>query len=153
VKLPRAAVLALAAACAPAPRPAPLHNLAAEAGPEPTGARCPPPAPSRIAPSSPSLGAVAGTVIDEHCELIPGATVMMTGERAAGPRVEITDERGRFSFDDLEPDRYVISVYYLDSTLERGGVRIHAGVVEQVRLAMPPPARAEPRITRDAAAP
>jgi hypothetical protein len=153
VTLSRAAVLAILTACAPAPRPPPLHNIATAGGSEPLGVRCPPAAQTRLRPSSPALGAIAGTVIDERCELIPGATIMMSGETTVGHRVEMTDESGRFAFDDLEPDRYVISVYYLDSTLERGGVRIRAGTVEHVRLAMPPPAKAEPRITHDPLAP
>ncbi len=153
--VPRAAVLAILTACAPPTRPVPLHNTAAadDAAREQAGVQCPPSAPARVQPSSPVVGALAGTVIDDGCELIPGATVVMTGETTVGPRVEITDEGGRFAFADLPPDRYVISVYYLDSTLERGGVRVRAGGVEHVRLAMPPPAKAEPRITLDPLAP
>jgi hypothetical protein len=143
------------AACAPAPRPAPpLANAAGSAEPvrPPPPPACPPSAPIRVAAHSPLLGVIAGTVVDPHCEPIAGATVFArTGSRMS--RAEISDERGRFAVLDLQPGEYVVAVYYLDSTLERGGVRIRGGTVEQVQLSMPPPAKSEPRITHDPAAP
>ena len=150
-----AAVLLMLTACAPAPRPAPpVQNTAGPldaARPRPPPA-CPPAAPARVPARSPLLGAIAGTVIDQHCEPIAGATIFaLAGKRTS--HAEISDERGRFAVQDLPPGEYVVAVFYLDSTLERGGVRIRAGAVEQVQLSMPPPAKAEPRITRDHTAP
>jgi hypothetical protein len=144
-----AAVLAVLAACAPPPRPMPLQNIAtADVPREPAPPPCPPPVPARVKPPSPVLGAMAGTVVDEHCGLLAGATVLV--RTLAQPiRAEISDERGRFTILDLPPGQYVVAVYYLDTTLERGGVQIRAGAVEHMQLSMPPPAKAEPRITQD----
>jgi hypothetical protein len=153
--IPRAAALAILAACAPAPRPAPpLHNAAAATDPvhAPPLRACPPPAPARVKPDLPALGAIAGRVIDEHCEPLAGATILVRS-KARDTRVKITDERGRFATLDLPPGEYGVAVYYLDATLERGGVQIRAGTVETVQLAMPPPVKAEPRITHDLATP
>jgi len=150
-----AIVLAMAPACAAPPGSArPLHNLAAAptAAPAPRRPACPPPAPARVQPPPPTLGAIAGTVIDERCELLTGATIVVRSQTRIA-RAEITDESGRFTALDLPPGEYVIAVYYLDSTLERGGVRIRAGAVETVQLAMPPPVKAEPRITHDLSGP
>jgi carboxypeptidase family protein len=147
--IPRAAVLAMLAACASAPPPEPpLHNVAGAGAPapQPRGPGCPPSAPVRVRPPPPALGAIAGTVVDERCELLTGATIVVRSQTRLA-RAEITDESGRFTVLDLTPGEYVIAVYYLDATLERGGVKIRAGAVENVQLAMPPPVRAEPRIT------
>jgi hypothetical protein len=155
VSFPRAAVLATWIACAPAPRPAaPIHNVAgpteaARPSPPPV---CPPSAPARVPPPAAALGGIAGTVVDAQCELLTGATIVMRS-KARLTRAEITDERGRFAVLDLPPGEYVVAVYYLDSTLERGGVQIRAGAVEHVQLSMPPPVKAEPRITRTIASP
>jgi hypothetical protein len=156
VTIHRAAVLAILSACAPAPRPLPpLHNAATAegdaAGP-PHHPPCPPPVPARVRPPSPALGAIAGTVVDERCELLAGATIVVRSQAQAS-RAEISDESGRFAVLDLPPGDYVIAVYYLDATLERGGVKIRAGAVETVQLAMPPPVKAEPRITHGMLAP
>jgi hypothetical protein len=154
VTILRAAVLVMLAACAPAARPAPpLQNAArpADTARPPPPHACPPSAPTRVAARSPRLGAIAGTVVDPHCEPIAGATVFARiGSRMS--RAEISDEHGQFAVQGLLPGEYVLAVFYLDSTLERGGVRVRAGTVEQVQLSMPPPAKAEPRITHDAAA-
>jgi hypothetical protein len=149
VSLSRAAALVLVAACAAAPQPAPLHNVAV-AGPAPAvkGPRCPVLPPPRVAPPAPALGAIAGVVIDDACEPLAGATVVVRSQRRHN-HAEITDEAGRFAMPDLPPGIYVVAVYYLDTTLERGGVLIRAGAIERVQLAMPPPAKSEPRITHD----
>ena len=151
----RAAAIAACAACAacagPPPRP-PLHNaaIAGEAPPPAAlGPRCPPLAPARVKASTPAVGAVAGAVIDEHCELVAGATIFARSQGLPAGRAEITDERGRFVLAELPPGRYVVTVYYLDATLDRGGVEVRAGAVEHVQLEMPPPVKAEPRITHD----
>ena len=145
----RAAALVLLAACAAAPQPAPLHNVAAAgAAPAARGQRCPVLPSARVAPPSPALGAITGVVIDDACEPLAGATVVVRS-RPRHNRAAITDEAGRFALPDLPPGVYVVAVYYLDTTLERGGVLIRAGAIERVQLAMPPPAKSEPRITRD----
>jgi hypothetical protein len=155
VMFPRAAVLATLIACAPAPRPtAPINNVAdptETARPLPPP-RCPPSTPARVPPPAPALGGIAGTVVDAQCEILTGATIVVRSNVRL-TRAEITDERGRFAVLDLPPGEYVVAVYYLDSTLERGGVQIRAGAVEHVQLSMPPPVKAEPRITRTLAAP
>jgi len=151
VRIARAAVLAMLAACAPAPQPAPpLHNAASPDDPAhpPPGRLCRPPAPARLRPGSPAVGAIGGTVVDHRCEPVAGATLVVRTHRGTA-RVRITDEDGGFAIDDLPPGEYGISVYYLDATLDRGGVRIRAGAVERVQLTMPPPLKAEPRITHD----
>lgn len=146
-----AGIAGIACAGAP-PRPQPLHNvvIAGQAPPSaPDEPRCPPLAPPRMKALAPAAGALAGAVIDERCELLTGATIFARSKELPAGRAEITDERGRFVLTDLPPGRYVISVYYLDSTLDRGGVEVRAGAVEHVQLSMPPPVKAEPRITRD----
>lgn len=153
VTIARAAVLATLTACAGATRPSPpppLHNVASTAAPsrEAPGRRCPPPPPARVPLSGPTVGGFAGIVIDEECDRLAGATIIVHA-RARLARTAITDEAGRFAIADLPPGRYTVSVFYLDSTLERGGVQIRAGAVEQVQLSMPPPVKAEPRITHD----
>jgi len=155
VRFPRAAVLATLAACAPAPPPAlPVHNVAGPIdAPRPPPPRlCPPPAPARLPPPAPARGAIEGTVVDAQCEPLTGATIVVRS-KARLTRAEITDERGRFAMLDLPPGEYVVAVFFLDSTLERGGVQIRAGAVEHVQLSMPPPVKAQPRITRTLAAP
>jgi hypothetical protein len=156
VTLSRVAVaLAVLAACAPAPRPAPLQNQAAANAPRAAlPPACPPREPDLVKLSSGAVGAIAGIVVDERCELLAGATIIVRPAaqplRGAGQPIhaEITDERGRFTVIDLSPGQYLVAVYYLDTTLERGGVLIRAGAVEHMQLAMPPPVKAEPRITR-----
>ncbi len=145
--LPRTAVLALLAACTPAPRPEPLHNVAAGSARKVPPA-CPQAEPALVKLAGPAVGGIAGIVVDDGCELVAGATLVVLRGASATGTVDITDERGRFQLVDLAPDRYVISVYYLDTTLEHS-LRVRAGAVEHVQLAMPPPVQAEPRITRD----
>ena len=144
-----AAALAVSVACAPGPRPAPLQNTAGADAPR---AAAPPACPRRahepLKLSSGAVGGISGIVIDERCELLAGATIVVRAA-AKSLRAEITDEHGRFTVLDLPPGQYGVAVYYLDTTLERGGVLIRAGAIEEMQLAMPPPVKAEPRITRD----
>jgi hypothetical protein len=152
VTIARPAVLAMLTACAGAAQPSPpLHNVASTPAPAPEapGRRCPPPPPARVPLSGPTVGGFAGIVIDEACDRLAGATIIVHAKVRLA-RTAITDEAGRFAIADLPPGRYTVSVFYLDSTLERGGVQIRAGAVEQVQLSMPPPVKAEPRITHDA---
>lgn len=152
----RAAVLlalgaACGGACGGAPRAKPLENAAppAQARRPALPPPCPAVEPGLVGVPGLAVGAIAGAVVDEHCERLAGATVLV--RTGASPRgaVDITDEAGRFVIRDLPPGRYVLSVYYLDMTLDRGGVDVRAGEVEHVQLSMPPPAKSAPRITSD----
>ncbi|HWO20310.1 MAG TPA: carboxypeptidase-like regulatory domain-containing protein [Kofleriaceae bacterium] len=144
-----AAALAVLCACAPAPPPRPLANTAAPGAPRaPAPPACPPAVPEPVKLPSAAVGGIAGTVVDEHCELVAGATILVR-VATQDVREQISDERGRFTVLDLPPGRYVVAVYYLATTLQRGGIVIRAGAVEHMQLAMPPPVKAEPRITQD----
>jgi hypothetical protein len=156
VVIPRASVLALGAACAGAPRPPdPIHNTAPATAPARATLtrRCPEPPAPRVAPPGPARGAIAGIVIDEDCEPVPGASVIARIGPVNGDAMDVTDEHGRFTITDLAPGQYAITVYYLDAQLERGGVGVRAGAIERVQLAMPPPTSGAPLLTRDPATP
>lgn len=105
---------------------------------------CPPPGPLHLATATPEVGAIAGTVVDEQCAPISGAKVVARLQGEYVIHAEVTDAAGGFAFLRLVPGGYTISAYYGESKLERGGVVIGAGVVEQVQLELPPQPPPEP---------
>lgn len=130
----------LAAACAGAhaPAPEPLSNRAAAGGKPPViKPACVPGALPKIAAPAPGRATIFGLVTDDRCAELAGATVVVRTGPSAGIRAEITDEGGTFVFRDLPPGRYVVTVFYLDATLDRGGVVVRADAREYVQLAMP----------------
>lgn len=140
-------MIALVAACG-APAQPPLRNVAASDVPARAArARCPERAQVSVAPETKDVGALAGIVLDEACGPIEGVSVIAAAKAYRDTRVEITDQAGRFAFRNLPPGRYEVRLYWLDSTLERD-VKIRAGAVEQLEIAMPPEAgKAEPLLS------
>jgi len=56
-------------------------------------------------------GTITGTVKDETGELLPGATVELSGEKLLGGiRSAITDEKGKFRFPNLMPGEYELKI-------------------------------------------
>src|SRR5579859_3950228 len=53
-------------------------------------------------------GSITGTVIDPNGAVIPGVSVKLLSENTGAVRTEITDSRGNFTFNALEPDTYTL---------------------------------------------
>ncbi len=65
----------------------------------------------RPAHHSPATGLIEGIVVDSGSrERVPGAVV--TASRGADALQAVTDDEGRYRFDDVEPGTYVVSAYY-----------------------------------------
>ena len=77
---------------------------------------------------SQTSGAVQGSVVDSKTgEKLPGVTVIATSSSLAQAQTAITDENGQYKITDLPPGEYLITFYYADITLERGGVNVGIG--------------------------
>jgi Carboxypeptidase regulatory-like domain len=55
-------------------------------------------------------GSISGTVADSTGGVIPGATVMLTGEKTGQARTATTDGEGRYSFAALQPGSFVLKI-------------------------------------------
>ena len=55
-------------------------------------------------------GSVAGTVVDQTRQLVPGATVTLVNERTGDARVTATNETGAFVFSAVQPGTYTVRV-------------------------------------------
>jgi len=55
-------------------------------------------------------GTIEGTVKDAKGEILPGATVGLSGEKLMGGRSVITNEKGKFRFPNLMPGQYEVTV-------------------------------------------
>ncbi|HSN28766.1 MAG TPA: carboxypeptidase-like regulatory domain-containing protein [Kofleriaceae bacterium] len=65
----------------------------------------------RPAHHSPATGVIEGVVTDSGSrERVPGAVV--TAARGEDALQAVTDDEGRYKFDDVEPGTYVVSAYY-----------------------------------------
>src|SRR5688500_18521984 len=72
-------------------------------------------------------GSVSGAVIDINGSVIPGATVVLTGDKTAETRTVTTDSDGRFNFAALQPGTYSLKVERQGfQTLEQKGVVLTA---------------------------
>jgi outer membrane receptor protein involved in Fe transport len=80
----------------------------------------------RIASAQTSTtGAVQGVVTDGKTgEVIPGVTVIATSPSLQGTQTAISDEKGVYKIDGLPPGQYLVTFYYADITVERGGVTV-----------------------------
>jgi hypothetical protein len=91
------------------------------------------------AAAKPRTGSVHGTVGDEEDRPLAGATVTLT--TATEQKVQVTDERGEFSFLDLAPAKNVKLRAELTGydTFEQDKIRIKAGrdTMVQVRMSSP----------------
>ncbi len=77
---------------------------------------------------SQTTGAVQGSVTDSKTnEKLPGVTVIATSPSLAQAQTAITDENGQYKITDLPPGDYLITFYYADITLERGGINVGIG--------------------------
>ena len=93
---------------------------------------------SLIAPSvahaqSQTTGAILGAVTDSKTgEKLAGVTVIATSPSLAQAQTAITDEKGQYKITDLPPGEYLVTFYYADITLERGGVAVGVSKVTPV---------------------
>src|SRR5262245_42104439 len=55
-------------------------------------------------------GSIAGTVVDQQGQVVPGATVTVTNESTGDARVVVTDARGNFQAINLQPATYTVKV-------------------------------------------
>ncbi len=77
-------------------------------------------------------GSIRGTVTDSEGEILPGATVELSGEKLlGGARSVITNEKGKFRFPNLMPGEYEITVTLAGfQTTKRSRLRVNvAGTV------------------------
>jgi outer membrane receptor protein involved in Fe transport len=99
-------------------------------------------------------GNVTGTVTDAEREILPGATVELTGEKLMGvTRSVVTNEKGKFRFPNLMPGEYEITVTMQGfQTAKRTELKVIAGgtVTVDVSLKL---ATLEESITISAASP
>ncbi|MCX5746650.1 MAG: TonB-dependent receptor [Proteobacteria bacterium] len=82
-------------------------------------------APNVARAQSNTTGAIQGTVIDSKTgEVVAGVTVIATSASMQGTQTAITDEKGQYKINNLPPGDYLVTFYYADITLERGGIRV-----------------------------
>jgi hypothetical protein len=55
-------------------------------------------------------GSITGTVVDQTRQVLPGATITLINEQAAGSRVTTTNDVGAFVFSAVQPGTYTIRV-------------------------------------------
>ncbi|MCX7894819.1 MAG: TonB-dependent receptor [Thermoanaerobaculum sp.] len=74
-------------------------------------------------------GSIAGTVVDNQQQPLPGVTVTLSGPAMQGTRVAVTDTQGRFRFVPVPPGKdYVIRFELAGfNTLEKTGVVVNLG--------------------------
>jgi hypothetical protein len=58
----------------------------------------------------PQPGIIVGTVVDLNDDAIPGATVVLANPTLASPRTVVSNDRGLFEFDDVEPETYHVKI-------------------------------------------
>src|SRR5438132_14397202 len=74
-----------------------------------------------------TTGAVQGTVTDSKTgDKLAGVTVIATSPSLPQAQTAITDENGQYKITDLPPGDYLMTFYYGDITLERGGINLGA---------------------------
>ena len=57
-----------------------------------------------------STGSIAGTVVDQNQNVVPGATVRVTSPNLISPQSATTDDNGRYTILNLPPGRYSVTV-------------------------------------------
>ena len=57
-----------------------------------------------------STGSIAGTVVDQNQNVVPGATVRVTSPNLISPQSATTDNDGRYTILNLPPGRYTVTV-------------------------------------------
>ena len=84
-----------------------------------------------------TTGDIVGTVSDETGAVVPGVTVTLEGEFAAGTFTSITSGRGFYRFNRLYPGSYDLS-FRMDgfSPLTRTGVRVTLGATTEENVTL-----------------
>ncbi len=74
---------------------------------------------------SQTTGAISGAVTDSASgEKLAGVTVIATSPSLPQAQTAITDENGQYKITDLPPGDYLVTFYYAEITLERGGIAV-----------------------------
>jgi Carboxypeptidase regulatory-like domain/TonB-dependent Receptor Plug Domain len=93
-----------------------------------------------------NTGSIAGTIVDNTSQVIPGATVLLVNERTADARSSTSGPRGEFAFQAVPPGSYTVKVELTGfRTLERrnnvlnangqldlGALRLDVGMITEV---------------------
>jgi hypothetical protein len=58
----------------------------------------------------PQPGVIIGTVVDVNDDAIPGATVILESPTLKGPRKMVSNDKGFFEFNDVEPETYQVKI-------------------------------------------
>jgi Carboxypeptidase regulatory-like domain len=96
--------------------------------------------------SAQDTGTIAGTIIDQSGQVLPGVTVTLTNERTADSRTPVTDERGEFAFRAVPPGLYTVrtelagfrsfeqrnNVLNASAILSLGSPKMEIGVLSEV---------------------
>ncbi|MEW5877876.1 MAG: carboxypeptidase regulatory-like domain-containing protein [Acidobacteriota bacterium] len=74
-------------------------------------------------------GSIAGTVVDNQQQPLPGVTVTLSGPAMQGTRVAVTDAQGRFRFVPVPPGKDYTLKFELSgfNTLEQTGIIVNLG--------------------------
>src|SRR5216683_2639594 len=90
-----------------------------------------------IASAQKITGLITGTVTDPSGAAVPGATVTVVNERTSATRSATTNEQGSFSFPELDPGVYTLTVNKTGfKKLTERNVELHVGDVTAVNLRM-----------------
>ena len=84
----------------------------------------------QAAPAAAQGGQVTGAVVDATGGVLPGATVILTGD-PEGPRSTVSDAEGRFAFTGVSPGVYAVTLFlsgFAEVTLD--GVEVAVDPVE-----------------------
>ena len=82
-------------------------------------------------------GTITGTVTDPSGAAVPGATVGLVSERTGAARQTVSNEQGSFSFPEVEPGIYTLTVNKGGfKKLTERNVELHVGDVTAVNLRM-----------------
>jgi hypothetical protein len=58
----------------------------------------------------PQPGVIVGTVVDVNDDAIPGATIILEGPTLQSPRTVVSNDKGFFQFNDVEPETYHVKI-------------------------------------------
>ncbi len=89
--------------------------------------------PTSARAQSTTAGAIQGQVVDSKTgEKLVGVTVTATSASMQGAQTAITDENGTYKIQPLPPGDYLVTFYYLELTVERGGISVGVNRVTPV---------------------